>query len=156
VIEADLKAGRSREFLEGTITAVRVGDGVIVSAPGEPFTEIGIAVKGRSPARVALYAGYTNGALGYFPTEEAYAEGGYEPAYSNRSYGMSATVAPSCERLLVERGVRLAESLFPEAGAYDGTRGWKASGSLERPIRGRLERPVESDYAPPRVAPAPG
>ena len=113
-------------------------------------------MKERSPAKVTLCAGYTNGALGYFPTEEAYAEGGYEPAYSNRSYGMPATVAPTCERLLVERSVRLAESLFPEAPRYDGARGWKASGSLERPMRVWLERPLERDYAPPVVAPAPG
>ncbi len=156
VMEADLEVASPPEFLEGPINAVRVGDGLIVTAPGESFTEIGIAVKERSPARVTLYAGYTNGAIGYFPTEEAYPEGGYEPAYSNRSYGMPATVAPSCDQLLVEHGVRLAESLFPEANAYDGTRGWKASGSLGRPIRRRLERPVERDYAPPRVAPAPG
>ena len=154
--EAELRAGSSSTFLEGPVNAVRVGDGVIVSAPGETFAEIGIAVKERSPAKVTLCAGYTNGALGYFPTEEAYAEGGYEPAYSNRSYGMPATVAPTCERLLVERSVRLAESLFPEAPRYDGARGWKASGSLERPMRVWLERPVERDYAPPVVAPAPG
>jgi hypothetical protein len=156
VIEAELKAGAPSEFLEGPVNAVRVGDGVIVSAPGETFTEIGIAVKERSPARVTLCGGYTNGALGYFPTEESYAEGGYEPAYSNRSYGMPATVAPSCERLLVEHSVRLAESLFPEATRWDGARGWKARGSLARPTRVWLERPVESDYAPPRVAAAPG
>ena len=36
-------------FREGTVHAVRIGDGVIVSGPGEVFTEIGMAVKEREP-----------------------------------------------------------------------------------------------------------
>ena len=94
---------------------MRIGDGVIVSGPGEVFTEIGMAVKERSPGTPTLYCGYTNGAVSYFSTAEAFEEGGYEPAFSNRTYGLPAPVAPDCERLLVERGVRLAESLFPDA-----------------------------------------
>jgi hypothetical protein len=102
-----------------------------------------------------LYAGYTNGALGYFPTEEAYAEGGYEPAYSNRSYGSSAPMAAGCERLLVERGVRLVESLFPERPPYPGG-DWKASGDPPGLQRAPLERPEEGEYAPPATVAPPG
>ena len=39
----------------------------MVFAPGEIFTEIGMAVKERSPA-VTLYAGDTNGLVSYFLT----------------------------------------------------------------------------------------
>lgn len=156
----ELAAARARgeieEGLAGSIHALRIGEGVIVTAPGEVFTEIGIAVKERSPGRPTLYAGYVNGAVGYFPTTEAYAEGGYEPAYSNRSYGALAPVSPACERLLVERGVRLAESLFPEREPYDGRSGWKAAGEpplLPPPSIPRPETAPESAVA---VAPAPG
>ena len=90
----DLRAGTMRESVDGSVHAVRIGDGVIITAPGEPFTEIGMAVKQRSPGRPTLYAGYTNGAVGYFPTPAAYPEGGYEPMYSNRSYGRPAPMAP--------------------------------------------------------------
>src|SRR5207245_7396354 len=114
------RAGTGSAVVPGSIHAVRIGDGVIVTAPGETFTEIGLAVKERSPGRPTLYAGYTNGAVGYFPTASAYAEGGYEPVYSNRSYGRPATVAPECERLLVETGVRLAETLFAERTPFAG------------------------------------
>src|ERR1700694_5468239 len=116
----DIRAGRAKASAEGSIHAVRIGDGAIVTAPGETFTEIGMAVKERSPGRPTLYAGYSNGAVGYFPTAAAYAEGGYEPAYSNRSYGRPAPMSPACERLLVEHGVRLAETLFPERDPYAG------------------------------------
>ena len=47
--ERSLLDGTAPTFREGRIHAVRVGDGVIVSGPGEVFSEIGMAVKERSP-----------------------------------------------------------------------------------------------------------
>ena len=143
------------ESVEGSIHAVRIGDGVVVTVPGEAFTEIGMAVKERSPGRPTLYAAYTNGAVGYFPTAAAYAEGGYEPAYSNRSYGRVSPQAPECERLLVERGVRLAESLFPEAPPYGGA-SWAATGAIPELRTEPIRRPATDEYAPPPTAPPPG
>jgi hypothetical protein len=146
-----MAAEEPRATVTAPIHAIRIGDGVIVTAPGEAFTEIGMAVKERSPGRPTLYAGYTNGAVGYFPTRSAYAEGGYEPAYSNRSYGQIAPVAPDCERLLIERGVRLAESLFPEAKPFAGD-SWNPTGAVPILPRQRIERPTEQEYAPPPTA----
>jgi hypothetical protein len=148
---ADVRAGRAESSASGSIHAVRIGDGVIVTAPGEAFTEIGMAVKQRAPGRPTVYAPYTNGAVGYFPTAEAYLEGGYEPAYSNRSYGQPSPAAPACERLLVEHGVRLAESLFPEHEPYTGA-GWSADGPVPVLVREPLRRPAGGEYAPPRTA----
>jgi hypothetical protein len=141
--------------VDGSIHAIRIGDGVIVTGPGEVFTEIGMAVKERSPGLPTLYAGYTNGALGYFPTAAAYPEGGYEPAYSNRSYGLPAPASPACERLLVEGGVRLAETLFPEKAPFEGD-DWSASGAVPALPRELLERPAAAGYAPPPTAHHPG
>ena len=50
-----------------------VGDGVLVTGPGEVFTEIGLAVKERSPGRPTAYCGYTNGCIGYFSSASEYA-----------------------------------------------------------------------------------
>jgi neutral ceramidase len=149
------RAGPLAESVRAPVNAVRIGDGVIVTAPGEAFTEIGMAVKERSPGRPTLYAGYTNGAVGYFPTASAYPEGGYEPVYSNRSYGRPAPVAPECERLLVERGIRLAETIFPECEPFRGG-DWTASGTLPTLPLERLERPRAGEYAPPPTARHPG
>jgi neutral ceramidase len=148
---ADTRAGAVADSIPGSLHAVRIGAGVIVSSPGEAFTEIGMAVKERAPGRPTLYAGYTNGAVGYFPTSAAYAEGGYEPAYSNRSYGRPAPVAPECERLLVERGVRLAERLFPELEPFAGG-DWSARGALPELAHEPPRRPLSGEYAPPRTA----
>jgi hypothetical protein len=38
----------------------------------------------RSPFRHTLYAGYTDGTIGYVPTRAAYAEGGYEATHACR------------------------------------------------------------------------
>jgi hypothetical protein len=152
---AEVEAGIAATSVPGSVHAVRIGDGVIVTAPGEPFTELGLAVKEHSPGRPTLYAGYTNGAVGYFPTAEAYGEGGYEPAYSNRSYGQAAPTAPECERLLVETGVRLAESLFPERAPFSGD-DWSAHGTPPALPVELVAPPPAGEFAPPRTARQPG
>jgi hypothetical protein len=151
----DLEAGSARSVALGPVNAVRVGDGVIVSGPGEVFTEIGMAVKERSPGRPTLYCGYTNGAVSYFSTSEAFAEGGYESAFSNRTYGLPAPVAPECERLLVEGGVRLAETLFPERMPFSGD-AWTATGRLPEFPAEPLPRPSAGGVELPDSAPPPG
>jgi hypothetical protein len=142
--EADITSDHPRSAVEGVINAVRIGDGVIVTGPGEVFTEIGMAVKERSPADVTLYAGYTNGCVSYFPTESEYPRGGYEPLYGNKTYGLPVQVSPECDRILVQTGAELACALFPERDPpHPGD--WKASGGapsrlpatvLRRPPRG--------------------
>ena len=130
--EVEIVGGQPRTSVAGPINAVRIGDGAIVTGPGEIFTEIGLAVKERSPADVTLYAGYTNGCISYMPTAAEYPLGGYEPTYGNKTYGLPTQVSPESERLLVESGVRLVRALFPERDAR-GPDAWGASGSLPAP-----------------------
>ena len=54
-----------------------------VTFPGEMFHAIGQKVKAACPAAHAYLMGYTNGYIGYFPEQQAFAEGGYEPAVSH-------------------------------------------------------------------------
>jgi hypothetical protein len=42
------------------------------------FCEISINVRDHSPYPHTFYFGYANGWLGYLPTRQAFAEGGYE------------------------------------------------------------------------------
>jgi hypothetical protein len=64
-------------------TAVRMGDLMWLTFPGEMFHVIGQRVKSECPATHAFLMGYTNGYIGYFPEQKAFAEGGYEPATSH-------------------------------------------------------------------------
>jgi hypothetical protein len=129
-IERQLLDGTAPTYNEGRIHAVRIGDAVIATGPGETFTEIGMAVKERGPGRPTLYCGYTNGLVSYFPTAAEYQYGGYEADYGCRSVGNPSHVAPECEQILVETAVRCAERLFPDAEPWDAEAGWTATGAL--------------------------
>jgi hypothetical protein len=64
-------------------TAVRMGDLMWVTFPGEMFHAIGQRVKAACPATHAHLFGYANGYIGYMPEQKAFAEGGYEPSVSH-------------------------------------------------------------------------
>ena len=73
--------------------------------PCELFSELGVAIKRRSPAAVTVVVGYTDGALWYVPTRAAFDEGGYEVVDACR-------VAPGAGEELVDRVVDLLRTLF--------------------------------------------
>jgi hypothetical protein len=50
----------------------------IASLPGEPFTEIGMAIKRSSPFRHTFVASLANDRAGYVPLEPCFSRGGYE------------------------------------------------------------------------------
>lgn len=58
--------------------AIRLGSAALVAMPVEPFAEIGVEVKSRSPFPMTFFSGYSNGAELYLPVAAAYEEGGYE------------------------------------------------------------------------------
>jgi hypothetical protein len=64
--------------IEAELHGLRIGPVGLIGFPGEPFSEIGARVKANSPFSWTLFSGYTNDYLGYVPTREAYADGGYE------------------------------------------------------------------------------
>ena len=127
---AALRDGTAPTEVTGPVHAVRIGDGAIVTGPGETFTEYGMAVKERSPAKPTLYAGYTNGLLGYLPTAAEYAFDGYEAGYGHKGAGWPSLFDPSVEQICVRTAVRLVEGLFPEAEPWDEDRGWTACGEV--------------------------
>lgn len=90
--------GEENPTLDVEVQGIRVGEGVVVSVPGELFVEFGLDVREAVDAPV-LVAGYTNGYLGYLPTNRAYENGGYE------------TTAGWVNRLDPEAGPRLTEAM---------------------------------------------
>jgi hypothetical protein len=61
------------------VQILRIGDMAIVAMPGEPFAEIGAAVKKASPFRFTMFCGYSTGTGGgYMPVESEYTHAGYE------------------------------------------------------------------------------
>jgi hypothetical protein len=57
---------------------LQIGPVVLVGTEGEPFAEIGLEIKARSPWPETWFGGYTGGWAGYIPTPDAYPQRGYE------------------------------------------------------------------------------
>ena len=97
------------------IHGLRLGEAAIVALGGEPFVEYALFGRTRSPAASTLVLGYTDGNLGYLPTEAAFAEGGYEPtAYQYWPDGKA--LSPDVEGVLKREIARMLNDLSQPRG----------------------------------------
>lgn len=65
----------------------QVNDGMFFGIPMEPFSETALEVKESLENELAFFCGYTNGYIGYLPTKEEFAYGGYEVELNPIVYG---------------------------------------------------------------------
>ena len=82
--------------------ALTLGNVALVGIPGEPFTEIGRAIKNAPGWDLVMPMCCTNGYEGYFPTMDAYLEGGYEARSSIFKAGVAEAVADTAVNMLNE------------------------------------------------------
>jgi len=92
---------------EYEIQALRVGDLAILTLPGEPFVEAQLAIKQASPATRTFVAHMSNRYVGYIPTPEALARGGYETRACQGS-----KLAPEALQMITDRSVALLRELW--------------------------------------------
>ncbi|MDQ3750646.1 MAG: neutral/alkaline non-lysosomal ceramidase N-terminal domain-containing protein [Acidobacteriota bacterium] len=85
------------------LQAFRIGDAAFLAVPAEVFVEIGLELKRRATHKTYI-VGIANGYIAYFPTEAAYADGGYEV--------VSSKIAPESESVFYQEALRLEERLF--------------------------------------------
>jgi len=91
-----------RQLFPAELHLLRIGPAVLVGTEGEPFAEIGLEIKARSPLPATWFGGYTGGWAGYIPTPDAYPQRGYEVETS--------PFAPeAAERLVMETLAALAD-----------------------------------------------
>jgi len=82
------RAGRIRnmakhdDFHYIPVWGISIGDVAFGGFPGEPFNDIGVAVRKASPFKMTMLACLANGSRGYFPFSKAYEQDGYESATS--------------------------------------------------------------------------
>lgn len=85
------------------ITAVRLGDFALVTAPAELFVEFSLDIKKASPFPYTIVSSLSNGMVGYVLTREALASGTYESKLAS-SAKMSAdtgyAIADTAKKLL--------------------------------------------------------
>jgi hypothetical protein len=85
--------------------ALRLGDFLLLTIPGEPMVEYGFKVERAIADRaIPLVIGYANGDLGYICTAESHKYGGYEPNMS--------PLLPEAEPLILAELGRLADRVL--------------------------------------------
>jgi len=95
--------------LDYEVQVLRVGDTAFVGLPGEPFVELGLAVKMASPTYPTYIAHCTSHYVGYIPTPEALKRGGHEV---NTRYW--AKLVPEAFDMIVAGATELLGELFAE------------------------------------------
>ena len=110
---------QGRTEVEAELHGIRVGDIGLVGFPGEPFAEIGVAVKRGSPFSHTLFSGYTNDYLGYLPVDAARPDGGYEVETTPFAPGSADSVIEASLALL--RDLRAEQADEKGGPALDST-----------------------------------
>ena len=100
---ANLAAGRKP--LEVEMAALRVGDFVLITFPGELTVEIGLNVKKASPHKTTFVAGYTNGYIYYTPTAKQLENVGGAQEDSD------CRLAPAWEKLFYDKVIEMLKKL---------------------------------------------
>ncbi len=96
-----------RDFEELELQAISLGEVVFLGVPGEPFAEIGLAIKRESPFTYTGIVSLASGYSGYIPTEKAFNEGGYEIRLARSSKLDRAT-----EKTIIREGITLINSIY--------------------------------------------
>lgn len=92
---------------ETVINAIRIGDTLIMTFPGEVFFEFALELLQASPVPNTMVFGLTDDYVGYIPTENAFSEGGYEVKTSI----CSSRFAPTAGKILVGECLTLMEEI---------------------------------------------
>lgn len=100
---AQIQSGRAQTTVPTEIQVIQVGPLVLVSAPGELFVELGLAIKRGQGRRRVFVCGFANDSIGYIPARRAYPAGGYEIAEAYKYYRYPAALAPEAGEQLVAR-----------------------------------------------------
>lgn len=82
------------------VTALSVGDAAFLGWAGEPFTAMGVSVKENSPFALTMPACCANGYTAYFPTAQAFSEGGYEVVSTDFAEGSAEALVSGALELL--------------------------------------------------------
>ena len=90
------------DFYDYSLYALAVGEFAFAGLPGEPFTEIGRKVAAVSPFESTMVLALANCMTTYFPTTQAFSEGGYEVATTRVGPGSAEIVVRSAKEALDE------------------------------------------------------
>ena len=114
-VETPAKARERTTELPVEVQAVQIGDAYVVGVPMETFTIQALDFAALYPDRPEFLNGYTNGWIGYLPSDEDLLRGGYEvrwvPAIYGWESGWLTPVKPGAGTRMVETASRLVGGL---------------------------------------------
>ena len=105
---AEIKVRKTRP---AEVQAFRIGNTAWAAVPAEYFVEFGLRIKLAAHPRHALVVEAANGMIGYVPTRDAFAHGGYETTFAPTS-----CMAPETGDLLADAAVALIKGLQAACG----------------------------------------
>ncbi len=94
------------ESFKMKMTGARIGDIGFISIPGEGFNYIGRELKKTEGYKMIIPCGLTNAYEGYFPTRDAYDEGGYEARSSRFKAGVAENIVKEGRKILSDLNSR--------------------------------------------------
>ena len=97
------------EVRKSWLQVMVIGDVAIVGIGGEPFNDLGIEIKRRSPFRYTYVVSLANDHIGYIPDNKGFELGGYQ-LWS----GWISFVAKGTGEAIVDRAVQLLSELYSE------------------------------------------
>ncbi|GAB6562058.1 neutral/alkaline non-lysosomal ceramidase N-terminal domain-containing protein [Bacillus mobilis] len=107
------KQGIRQLHIDLEVQLFQVNDGIFSGIPMEPFSETALEMKERLQNEIVFLGGYTNGYIGYLPTREEFAYGGYEVELNPVVYGpVTNLLMPPEENtadLIVQKVIELYE-----------------------------------------------
>ena len=80
------------DYYDMDLIGIKIGEIALIGIPGEPFSEIGNQLKLADNYKLVIPTCLTNGYQGYFPTFDAYSEGGYETVNSKFKAGVAERI----------------------------------------------------------------
>ena len=78
--------------------------------PGEIFCEYSLKFKEMFSPRIIIPLGYTNGMVGYIPTQQAVREGGYEVERAYKLFGLPCPISEKIEDVIIKAVKTLYET----------------------------------------------
>ncbi len=103
--------GIKQPELKFEVVGYRLDDFVLISMPGEPFAEIGLAVKRNSKAKSTMFSGYGNGVLAYWPSADTVLNGGMAVEASVKTYDIPSPPTTKTVDIIVSEISLMLKSL---------------------------------------------
>lgn len=100
---SNLRNIKTQDPYYAEISGLKIGDFVLISFPGDIFSQIGLNIKNASPYPHTFVTGYTNGNVGYAPDRDAYKGAAYEVSLSG--------LDPAWQKIFEEKALEIIRKL---------------------------------------------